>query len=100
MTVQDMLIPSISAEGQLVRMHIFVLRVPSCLSRPLGVAADNLHFVRMHLLLTLELEVDVLYQKRPNFVTEAVGIQMSLCEPIPSASPRPRESCAKRLYLE
>jgi hypothetical protein len=35
----------------------------------------------MDLTLIIELEVDVLDKKRPDFVTEAVCIQMTLCKP-------------------
>ena len=48
------------------------------LSRPFGIAAHYLHLLRLDRGLIIELEVDVFDQKRPDLVTEAVGIEMTL----------------------
>ena len=42
------------------------------------VAADDLDTVRMDLLVVIQLEVDVLDDKGPDVVAEAVGVEMSL----------------------
>ena len=60
-------------------------RGPSCLPWPLGIAADNLYFLGMDLALVLQLEGDILYEKRPDFIAEPVGIQMALCKKTISA---------------
>lgn len=49
-----------------------------CLSRPLAVAAHNLHLVRMDGRLVVELEVYVLDQKSPDLVAEAVCVKVTL----------------------
>lgn len=50
----------------------------SGLSRPLGVAADNLDLLGLDGVLVVKFEVDILDQERPDFVAEAVGVQMTL----------------------
>ena len=49
-----------------------------CFSRLLGVAAHNLHLVRMDHILIVELEVDILDQERPDFIAEPIRIQVTL----------------------
>ncbi len=49
------------------------------LSWPLGVAADDLNFVRLDRTRVVQLEVDVLDEESPYFVAETVGVQMTLC---------------------
>lgn len=48
------------------------------LSRPLAIAADNLHLVSEDIALIVQLEVNILDKERPHFVAESVGIQMAL----------------------
>ncbi len=50
----------------------------SGLSRPLRVAADNLDLLGLDRVLVVKFEVDILDQERPDFVAEAVGVQMTL----------------------
>lgn len=49
-----------------------------CLSRPLAIAADDLHLVRCDLGLIVQLERHILDQERPDFVAESVGIEVAL----------------------
>ena len=48
------------------------------LSRLLRVATDDLDFLRLYIGLIVQLEVGVLDQEGPDFVAEAVGIEMTL----------------------
>ena len=50
----------------------------SLLARLFAVHRDDLYSVGMHGLRTVQLEVDILDDEGPNFVTEAVGIEMAL----------------------
>lgn len=50
------------------------------LSRSLAVAAHYLHLVCRNGLLVVQLENNIFDKERPDFVTEAVGIEMTLCE--------------------
>lgn len=72
--------------------------VPLLLPRLLRIAAHNLDLLRRDIVLIVELEVDVFDKERPDFVAEAVGIQMTLffCNEPPislanNLSPRRRE---------
>lgn len=51
----------------------------SNLSRLLGIAADNLHLLRLNCALIIKLEVDIFDEKCPDFITETIGIEMTLC---------------------
>lgn len=56
-------------------------RSPNPTSRlpgPLGVAADDLDLVCLYRVLVVQFEVDILDQECPDFIAEAVGIQMTL----------------------
>ncbi len=70
------------------------LRLP----RPLGVAADDLDLVSLYGALVVQFEVDVLDQERPNFIAEAVGIQMTL--ELPKDQLNVHGTLSQRLYLE
>lgn len=48
------------------------------LSRPFCIAAYYLHLLGLNRLLIIELEVDVLDQKRPDLVAETISIEMAL----------------------
>ena len=48
------------------------------LARLLRIAAHNLNLLRRDVVLVVQLEVDVLDEERPDFVAEAVRIQMTL----------------------
>lgn len=86
--------------------------VPLLLPRLLRIAAHNLDLLRRDIVLIVELEVDVFDKERPDFVAEAVGIQMTLffCNEPPislanNLSPRRREkekgsNQDRRYYLE
>lgn len=52
--------------------------VPLLLPRLLRIAAHNLDLLGCDIVLIIELEVDILDEERPDFVAEAVGIQMTL----------------------
>lgn len=52
--------------------------VPLLLPRLLRIAAHNLDLLRRDIVLIVELEVDVFDKERPDFVAEAVCIQMTL----------------------
>lgn len=52
--------------------------IPLLLSRLLRIAAHNLDPLGLNVVLIVELEVDILDQKRPHLVTEAISIQMTL----------------------
>lgn len=79
---------------------------PSCLPRPLAVAAHNLDLVRRYRGPIVQLEVDVFDQERPDFVAEAVCIQVALYRvrfPFLGIRSRPRSQPspnAGRTYLE
>ena len=53
------------------------------LPRLLRIAAHNLNLVRRDVVLIIKLEIDILDEKRPDFVAKAVGIQMTLCSEKP-----------------
>lgn len=48
------------------------------LSRPFRIAAHYLHLLRLNRGLIIKLKVHVLDQKCPDFVAEAVGVEMTL----------------------
>ena len=48
------------------------------LARTLGVAADNLDSIGMNWIRVVELERNILNNKRPNVIAETVGIKMPL----------------------
>ena len=50
----------------------------SGLPRPLGVAANNLDFLGLDRVLVVKFEVHILDQERPDFVAEAVSVQVTL----------------------
>ena len=53
--------------------------VPSLrISRLLRIAAHDLDLIRLHRVLIVQLEIDILDQKCPDIIAEAVGIQMTL----------------------
>ena len=52
----------------------------SCLPWSLGVAADNLDLFSRDRILVIQLEIDVFDQERPDFIAEAVGVQVTLGE--------------------
>jgi len=58
------------------------------LSGLLCIAAHDLDLLGLDITLIVELEVDILDEERPDFVAEAVGIQMTL-DGWSSASPIP-----------
>ena len=64
---------------QIRPLHIFPRDHSLLLPRLLRIAAHNLDLLRRHIVLVVELEVDILDEERPDFVAEAVGIQMTLC---------------------
>lgn len=68
------------------------------LTRLLGVAAHDLDLIRCDIILIVQLEVDILDEERPDFVAEAVGIEMALQACNVSHSPRPETP--RHLYLE
>jgi len=49
-----------------------------CFTRPLAVAAHNLHLIGSDCGLVIQLEGYVLDQKGPNFVAKSVGIEVAL----------------------
>lgn len=69
---------------------IRVLTHPLLLPRLFRITANNLDLLRRHGVLIIQLEVDVLDQKRPYFVAEAVGVKMplhqSVIAPLPETS--------------
>ena len=46
--------------------------------RPLGVTANNLDFIGLDRVLVVEFEVHILDQEGPDFVAEAIGVQVTL----------------------
>jgi hypothetical protein len=50
----------------------------SYLSRPLAVAAHNLHLVCLHRLLIIQLEGHILDEERPDIVAESVCVKVAL----------------------
>ena len=48
------------------------------LSRLLSIAADYFDLIGLNIVLIIKLEVDILDQERPDFITESVGIQVAL----------------------
>ena len=69
-----------SRKAQQIRPWHIPFPHPSLLiPRLLRVAAHNLDLLRRDIVLVVELEVDILDEERPDFVAEAVGIQMTLC---------------------
>lgn len=50
----------------------------SRLSWLLATATNDLHLVRLNVLRILHLEVDILDQESPDFITEPVGMKMTL----------------------
>lgn len=63
----------------LVLPTIIDRRVFSSFSRTLRIAAHNLDLVGLDRSLILQLEVDILDEKGPDFIAEAVCVQMTLC---------------------
>ena len=63
---------------------------PLLLPRLLRITAHNLDLLRRHSVLIIQLKVDVLNQKRPYFVAEAVGVKMALQRS--AIAPLPRTS--------
>lgn len=62
-----------------VTLSSFIKPSPNLLlSRLLRITAHNLDLLRRHGILIIQLKVDVLDQKRPDFVAEAVGVKMAL----------------------
>lgn len=50
-----------------------------------SVAAHDFDLLRLNVVLVIELEVDILDQERPDFVTESIGVEMTLqkhCQPV------------------
>jgi hypothetical protein len=62
----------------------FTDQVPLDLARPLGVAGDDLNFVRKELIRSICLEFDVLDEECPDIVAEAVGLEVSLTKSTPT----------------
>ena len=60
-------------------LHILFSHSSLLLPRLLRIAAHNLDLLRRDVILVVELEVDILDEERPDFVAEAVGVQMTLC---------------------
>lgn len=54
------------------------MAAPLLLSRLLRIAAHDLDLLGLDITLIIELEVDILNKKSPDFVAEAVRIQMAL----------------------
>ena len=50
----------------------------SLLSRLLCVAADNLDLLCLYIVLIVELEINILNQKRPDIIAKSVRIKMTL----------------------
>lgn len=73
---------------------------PLLFTWPLGVAADNLDFIRLDRTRVVQLEVDVLDQKSPNLVAETVRIQMTLCSLSESASNPDERPSVVSMYFE
>ena len=61
------------------------------LPRLLRITAHNLDLLRRHGILIIQLKVNVLNQKCPYFVAEAVGVKMALQRS--AIAPLPRTSC-------
>ena len=70
------------------------------LPRLLRIAAHNLDLLRRDIILIVELEIDVLDKKRPDFVAETVGIQMALFAFSLLAMNPLTQKAARRCYLE
>ena len=66
-------------DQQIRPLHILFPHPSLLLPWLLRIAAHNLDLVRRDIVLVVELEVDILDEERPDFVAEAVGIQMTLC---------------------
>ena len=64
---------------QIRPLHILFPHSSLLLPRLLRIAAYNLDLLRRDVILVVELEVDILDEERPDFVAEAVGVQMTLC---------------------
>lgn len=64
---------------------------PLLLPRLLRITAHNLDLLRRHSVLIIQLKVDVLDQKCPYFIAEAVGVKMALQRS--AIAPLPRTSC-------
>ena len=56
----------------------FALSCRLLLPRLFRIAAHNLNLLRRDVVLIVQLEIDVFDEERPNLVTEAVRIQMTL----------------------
>ena len=59
-------------------VHSHECATQSSLPRPLGIATNDLNLIRLNRRRILKLERDVLDQEGPDFVAEAVGIEMTL----------------------
>jgi hypothetical protein len=71
--------PNISSAGQiLIDFEYDSISIPSNLARLLSIAADNLHLVSLDGAGVVQLKVDVFDQKRPDFIAEAVRVQVTL----------------------
>ena len=72
----------------------FCVSIPTdilLLTRLLCIAAHDLDLIRHDIILIVQLEVDILDKERPDFVAEAVGIEMALQACTVSHSPPPRD---------
>ena len=77
---------TIQADKKLLHFMIGPLPQPSLLlPRLLRITAHDLDLLRRDIVLVVELEIDIFDEERPDFVAEAVGIQMTLfvtsCQP-------------------
>jgi len=59
------------------------------LSGLLRIAAHDLDLLGLDVTLIVELEVHILNKERPNFIAEAIGIQMTLHGLLSATSPQP-----------
>lgn len=70
--------------GRFLPMDLDIPTKPSntrsglCLSRSLCIAAHNFDLVSLDSVLVFEFKADIFYEKGPNFITEAIGVQMAL----------------------
>ena len=79
----------------------FCISIPTdilLLTRLLCITAHDLDLIRRDIILIVQLEVDILDKERPDFVAEAVGIEMALQACTVSHSPHPETT--RHLYLE
>lgn len=50
----------------------------SCFSRSLRIAADDFDSIGLYSVLIVELEVDIFDKEGPDFITESIGVQVTL----------------------